>query len=288
MLPFFMIENKKGSNQQPTSKNLNLLTINDYYNRLRSIALSVFKWDGLPESCSERFLEISLYSMGKALFVNDEQYGFLTLRAIPDTTLNFYGESTGYTAEGETLYNKHFNNTECVLIRNNYSELPTDLTLQLFAYRMAEAERTIDVNIKAQKTPKVLTTDEKGKLTMKNIWEQYDGNEPLILTSKEFDMSALKSIDLTAPYVADKLQMRKQNVWCEALTFLGVNNSNITKKERSITDEVNANNEEIDIMAQTMLLTRQQACEQINKMFNLNVSVKKRSLDEKMEVGDGE
>jgi hypothetical protein len=162
-------------------------------------------------------------------------------------------------------------------------ERPTDNSVVLFASRLTEAERTIDTNIKAQKTPVLIRCDDKDRLTMKNLYRDYEGNEPFILGGKSLNLDGLKVLKTDAPFVADKLQNYKHEIWNEALTFFGVNNANSDKRERLITDEVNANNEVISINAQAMLLTRLEACEKINKLYGLDVSVKMRSFEDKEE-----
>jgi hypothetical protein len=200
------------------------------------------------------------------------------MRCTPSGTLNNYDEPISYTAYS-SIYQHEFDRDNCVLIRNNYLERPTDNSVVLFATRLTEAERTIDTNIKAQKTPVLVRCDDKDRLTMKNLYSQYEGNEPFILGSKSLNLEALKVVKTDAPFVADKLQNYKHEIWNEALTFFGVNNANSDKRERLITDEVNANNEVISINAQSMLLTRLEACKAINKRYGLNVNVKMRSFD---------
>ncbi|MDD4438797.1 MAG: hypothetical protein PHS04_12290 [Tissierellia bacterium] len=269
--------------------NINSMTINDYYDRLKTIALSLFEWKGLPDSCNSRFLELTLYTYGRALFIEDPATGFLNMRCVPSGRLNHYDEPVSYTAYS-TIYNREFMRDECVLIRNNLLEKPTENTVLLFAIRLTEAERTIDTNIKAQKTPVLIRCDDKDRLTMQNLYKKYDGNEPFILGGKSLNIDGLKVLKTDAPFVADKLQVYKRQIWNEALTFFGVNNANTEKRERLITDEVKSNEEVIYLNSESMLLTRQQAAEDINKKYGLNVSVEKRNLsvEEIEEKGEGE
>jgi hypothetical protein len=258
---------------------MNSLTAMDYYDRLKLIALSLFKWEGLPESCNVKYLEMCLYTYGRAIFIEDKTLGYLNMKATPSGQLNHYDEPISYTANS-TTYNKRFDRDNCVLIRNNYLERPTDNSVMLFSMRLTEAERTIDTNIKAQKTPVLIRCDDKDRLTMINLYKKFDGNSPFILGSKSLDIDALKVLKTDAPFIADKVQTYKESIWNEALTFFGINNANSDKRERLITDEVNANNEVININAQAMLLTRLEACKEINEKYGLNVTVKLRSFKE--------
>lgn len=259
---------------------LNMAVFSDYYKRLRLLALSLFEWENLPESMNERFLEQCLYWYGKAAIVNDDNLGVINTKCTPSESLNIYGEATEYHCYS-TGYDADFPLDDMVYVRNNLEALPTDATIQLFAQRLYEAERTIDINIKAQKTPVIILCDEKQRLTMKNIYMKYDGNEPVIYGKKGLDIDDIKVLRTDAPFVADKLEEYKRNVWSEALSFLGINNVMTEKKERLVTGEVDANNQMIDLSAQTMLLTRELAAEKFNRLWpGRNISVRQRSYQE--------
>ena len=254
----------------------NMYAFHDYYARLKSIAMSVFEWVNLPDSCNARFLEDTLYHYGRAIFVNDETMSYLNLKVAPNSTLNVYNETLKYTAFS-TGYSKEYDATKCVLIRNNYIEKSTDSTILYYAERIAKIDVAIDVNINAQKTPVLVKCDDKTKLTLENVYRQYDGNKPVIFGHKSLMDNPLEVLKTDAPFVADKLRDEKRALWNECLEFLGVNtNPSDKKKERLIVSEVDSNNEQIDIQADTMLLCRQEACKKINEMFGLNVSVKRR------------
>lgn len=254
----------------------NTFMFHDYYARLKSIALSVFEWEGLPETCSARFLEDCLFHYGAAVFVEDPDMSFLTLKVTCANTLNVYNEPLAYTAFS-TGYHRIFDRNECVYIRNNYIEKSTDSTILIFAEKLAEIDVSATVNIKAQKTPVLVRCDEKTRTSLEAVYNQYEGNRPVVWGTKSLMDKPLEVLKTDAPFVADKLREEKRAVWNEALEFLGLNtNPSDKKKERLIVNEVDANNEQIDIQAETMLLTRQEACEEINKLFGLNVSVKRR------------
>ena len=151
--------------------------------------------------------------------------------------------------------------------------------MELFALRLYEAERTADINIKAQKTPVLLLMDEKQRLTMENIYSQYDGNRPVIFGDKNsLGENVIKAINTQAPFIADKIIDYKKEIWNEALTFLGINNIMVDKKERLITDEANSNNELINLNLQSYLAPRQEACRQFNEKFGFTGTDKEISV----------
>lgn len=259
---------------------LNMAVFSDYYKRLRLLALSVYEWENLPETMNARFLEQCLYWYGKAAIVNDDILGIINTKCTPSESLNIYGDATQYHCYS-TGYDKDFPLDDMVYVRNNLEALPTDTTIQLFAQRLYEAERTIDVNVKAQKTPVIILCDEKQRLTMKNVYMKFDGNEPVIYGKKGLDIDDIKVLRTDAPFVADKLEEYKRNVWSEALSFLGINNVMTEKKERLVVGEVEANNQLIDLSAQVGLLTRQQAADKFNKLYpGHDIKVRQRSYQE--------
>ena len=108
---------------------------------------------------------------------------------------------------------------------------------------------------------------------MLNLYKEFDGNSPVIYGDKALKTSELKVLKTDAPFIADKLYTLKTEIWNEALTYLGINNVNVTKKERLITDEVQRNQGGTLASRNSRLGMRQKACEEINKMFGLNMWV---------------
>ena len=267
----------KSAKRRWQSAELNNKTYIDYYNRLMELALNVFEWENLPPSVDERFLELTLYEMGYCLYFNDEIIGNLALTCTIGGQLDVYRIPVLRRAYAINGYNKMCSTKDSVLIFNNYLHTPTQLTIELFARRLYEIERAIDVNVKAQKTPTLILSSEQQRLTMQNLYMQYDGNEPFIFGDKNMDIEGIKSLKTDAPFVADKLENLKHQIWNEALTFCGIENSNQDKKERLVSDEVGSNYGNIEAQRNVMLNARKQAVKKINTMFGTNIDVHFRS-----------
>lgn len=259
------------------SAQINNQTYIDYYQRLMEFAINMFEWRNLPPTVDERFLELTLYEKGYCLYFNDEVVGNLALTCTIGGMLDVYRIPTERRAFAVNGYNKICTSQDSVLIFNNYLHTPTILTIELFARRLYEIERTIDVNVKAQKTPTLVLASEQQRLTMKNLYMQYDGNEPFIFGDKDMEFDGIKCLKTDAPYVADKLQVLKHQIWNEALTFCGIENSNQDKKERLVADEVGSNYGNIEAQRNVMLNARRQAADKINRMFGTNIEVGFRS-----------
>ena len=256
---------------------INNQTYIDYLDRLKLIATSLFTWEKLDKYAgfgASRFLEQSLYEEGRACFVQDKELGYLALKVNPSDKLNVYNLPIKVIA-WSIGYNKQYKFDDIVYIMNNELQLPTARTLQLMAYRLYETERTIDTNLIAQKTPVLIEGDTKTILTLKNVYMQYSGNTPFIFGNKQFDISnKLNVLKTDAPYLIDKLENHKHNIWNEAMTYLGIDNANTDKKERLITDEVESNNELINYYLNCFYKTRKQACDIINKKYDLDIKIK--------------
>ena len=269
----------------------------DYLERLKKVALSIFEWVNLPASMNSRWLERSLYYMGMATLLKDKQYGFINTNCSSAGYINIYGLPTKlncysfeyqsqrklYTGLNPLLSDKQKENmeyNECILVLNNWEAIPTCSTIELFAYRLYEAEQTAFTNIKAQKTPVMILVDEKQRILMENLYNKYDGNQPFIFGDKNLfnNGNSINALRTDAPFIADKVMEYKKEIWNEALTFLGINNVIVDKKERLITDEANQNNELINLNLQSYLAPRLEACKQFNEKFGLTGTDKEISV----------
>lgn len=263
----------KGKREKWESALLNNRTYLQYYNRLLELAINMYEWKNLPDSVDERFLELTLFSDGMAVFFRDDILGDLCLQCMIGGELDVYRIPIDRTAYATNGYQMRLNSQNSVIIFNNYTHTNSMLDVEMYARRLYEIERTIDVNVKAQKTPLIVRATENQRLTMKNLYMQYDGNEPFIFGDNNLDMDAIKVLPTNAPYVADKLNILKRQIWNEALTYLGIENSNTEKKERLVSDEVNSNLGGVAAQRFCRLNARRKAADQINKMFGLNITV---------------
>ena len=275
---------------------VNDATYIDYLNRFRRIALSMFEWVNLPKSMDARYLEQCLYYNGQASLLFDKKYGFINTKCAGSGYVNIYGlpdrfncYSYGYssmrklyTGLNPLLTDNQFENQknyECVLVMNNFDRTPTAGSMELFAWRLYLAQRTCDVNISGQRFPVMIVGDEKQRLMLENLYNQYNGNQPFIFGNKnQLNDDMLKAIKTDSPYVADKITEYKKEIWNEALTYLGINNISVQKKERLTESESNENNELVNLNLQSMLAPRLEACRQFNEKYGLTGTDKEISV----------
>lgn len=252
---------------------LNNKTYYQYLNRLTELSVSMFEWSGVPEGIDIRFLELALFEDGKAVFFRDDDLGeYLALKCAVNGGFNVYGIPIRRRAYSPTNgYHKELTEKDSVIIYNNFLHKNSYLDVQMFARRLYNLDRIIDINANAQKTPVLVTATPEQRLTMLNLYKEIDGNAPVIFADKNIDLNGIKAVNTQAPYVSDKLYQLKMQIWNEALTYLGISNTNTTKKERMVVDEVQRGMGGVIASRFSRLEERRRACEMINKMFGLNM-----------------
>lgn len=245
-----------------------------YYNRLMELSMSMFEWKNLPDTVDERYLELGLFSSGCMVFFKDDVIGELALNMTYQGGFDIYGEPTRRRAYSRyNQFQTTLDKDNSVIIWNNMLRTNSALDVQMFAYRLYNLDRIVDINANAQKTPVLITCDEKQKLTMKNLYMQYEGNYPVIFGDSNLDIKSLSVLKTDAPFVSDKIYDLKVKIWNEALTYLGISNIDTTKKERMIIDEVIRNQGGTIASRYSRLESRRRAVKKINKMFGLNITV---------------
>lgn len=256
-----------------------------YYNRLMELSMSMFEWKNLPDTVDERYLELGLFSSGCMVFFKDDVIGELALNMTYQGGFDIYGEPTKRRAYSRyNQFQTTLDKNNSVIIWNNMLRTNSALDVQMFAYRLYNLDRIVDINANAQKTPVLITCDEKQKLTMKNLYMQYEGNYPVIFGDNNLDIKSLSVLKTDAPFVSDKIYDLKVKIWNEALTYLGISNINTTKKERMITDEVIRNQGGTIASRYSRLESRRRAIKKINKMFGLNITVDYREDFESTDI----
>lgn len=266
----------------------NNVSNNQYFKRLAELSMTMFDWQNLPDTVDPRFLELTLFFDGQAVFFEDEDLGYLCLQCLTSGNFDVYRIPIERRAIAVNGYNRDLDRENSVIIYNNYLHCNSVTDCIMFADRLYELDRIIEVNAHAQKTPVLIKGSEKQRLSLLNMYQKWDGNEPVIFGDKMLDTNALSVLNTEAPYVADKLYDLKTRIWNEALTYLGISNISIQKKERLITDEATRAMGATIASRYSRLESRRQTCDKINKMFGLNIWVDYREdfreIDDEMVI----
>lgn len=279
----------RGNQQQQEDDYLNDETYLSYMWRLYDLAVSVFEWKNLPAGINERMIERWLLANGMCLFVYDEEIkndpeqrspeGFAMLRMVMNGAFDIYNipkKRQAYTVDPKHAV-MNFDITNSVICFNDNLGIPTFLQLDLYAKTLWQCERSVYTNIAQQKTPRIVKCTEKQRLSLMNLFAQVDGFMPVCWADKDLDLKDVEVLDTTAPYVADKIQIVKHQIWNEALSYLGIENTNTDKRERMVSDEVAGNMGDVEAQRFTRLNSRKQFCKEVNDMFGLNIDCVFRS-----------
>lgn len=259
---------------------LNDLTFRTLFDKYKMICMNEYEWTGLPEGIENRHIERFLFSNGYGCFFKREHGSYMALECSPDGRMNVYGDPTGYRIHGVN-FQTHRPADKCVIIRNNLLALPTEPFVMHYVNKITEAERTMDVNIKACKTPVIFACDDKDLLSFKRMFKEVDGNTPALFVDRGLNLDSIQAFLTGVKFMGNELMDYKRAVESDLLTFIGQDNTPVDKKERLITDEAEANNQLIQSFADLQLEARKKACEEINALFGLSVSVRRREPVEK-------
>ena len=268
------------------SADLNVASYIQYYDRLTELSISMFEWRNLPDTVDPRFLELTLFANGMAVFFKNDADEYLALQCAISGPLDVYRIPIRRRAYAINGFNQELDNTDSVIIYNNMLHKNSMMDVRMFARELYNLDRAISVNANAQKTPILIRCTENERLSLENLYMNYDGNKPVIYGDKQLNPNALTVLKTDAPYVADKLYTLKTQKWNEALTYLGISNVNITKRERLITDEVTRNQGGTIASRYSRLESRRQACAKINEMFGLDIQCDYR--EDYQEIVDAE
>lgn len=251
--------------------------LENYYMRLKMLAISVFEWKNLPNGIDSVYLERILFEQGKAVMFKDvdmmtieKEIPFLALKVALNSRLNVYGIPIYRKAYANNGYQKLLNENNSVIIYDNILHQNLDIIIYTYAQRLANVERIIDVNLNHTRHPFIISTDEKAKEMIEKIFDDISKNKPYVIVDESFSQQFTKGtevLNLNAPFVVDKLMDYKHTLMNEVLTILGIGNSSQDKRERLLSDEMKSVSQLNEAYSQVRLRARKQACEQLKKMF---------------------
>ena len=275
---------KRGIERHKENENeyLNVASYHAWLYKFLNIALSVYEWEGLPAGIDQRQLEMWLLSRGYVIFFYDEALradtgerapeGYAVLQGTAHGEWDLYDIPNDRRVFAPNGFNRELDETNSVIVFHNQLRTPEIFIYEMYARRIAEIDRTIDVNVMSQKTTKVIRCDDKQRLTWKNLAMQYDGNVYTIMADKSVDLSDVEVLDLSSELVALDLDVLKQRYISEALQFAGVESVPPEKRERLVTSEVSGSMGGTEALRFSRLTARRQACDEINRLFGLDVS----------------
>lgn len=270
------------------SEYLNNREYGNWFTKLYNIILASIEWENVPDSIDPRFIEQTLFWQGRAVWFKDDILGDLCLPVINTSVFDWYGNliscrgrSYNYTSDylncGPWNINGEPQEQNAVIIYNNVARLPDLEIILAYAERLSNIDRTIDVNVAAQKTPVLIRCEESERFTLRSVYNDYKGNEPVIFGSKNINPNAITSISTKADFVSQDLFALRKQLLQDCLAYMGIESNVSEKAERVIAGEITANMGQIESYRQTRIYPRQQAVDVINRIFGHNIKVRFRS-----------
>jgi len=243
-----------------------------YFKKYKRLLMSMFTWTNLPDGISSRFIEDKLFYNGIVVFYKSKEMGFFVVSQCSAYGLNDYEEPTGYNTNGVNKIHEFVKAKDCVPIWNDLFIEPSVGNVNFYAKRLSNIQKTFDVNLEQLKNPYIISCAEGQRETVKQVMKQKTDGVPYIFTSDDFDVK-VNVFNLEIKNYTKELEDVKANVENEGLTFFGVDNVNIQKKERLTESEGTQNNQQITLNRNSRLKTRENARDQINAKYGLDVGV---------------
>ena len=249
-----------------------------WYWRLLDMVISLFKWEGLPDTVDRDYLEKVLAGCGFIVWTRDPNDDLRALRGSA-AGFNCYNYPTWTEIANPVLptFKRTFN-LDAILMRNNKFMLPTIPTIREFAYSIAQIDVNMKINLDNLKTTTVFHAKSPQQAKqIKALYEKILNGEPAVITdSEEFSWTSEGKTEVfnpTIPYQVTQLLSDRRTIINDFLTQFGINNVALEKRERLITGEVTGNDQELKIFRDYWLAPRKEAVEKINVMFDTSISV---------------
>lgn len=253
----------------------NLFTLDRWLEHLAQVSIASIEWD-VPDTIDPIYLERELYYHGKVIFFAVEE-GLVALSGFGTSMPNLYGIPVERTVRAKNGFTADLDQTNSVICYNNVTRTPGSVSALSYATRLAELDRIIQLNARAQKTPVLLKAPKEAQLTVENAYGSYDENAEVIRINNDYDPEAISVLNLGVPFQGNELRSLQQSILEEFLRTRGIGSANAGKAERLNTSEVAAGNSGLLVCQRAILLPRLQACNLVNKRFENVLGGKKIS-----------
>ena len=252
----------------------NWITYQMYLRQFLTLAENVFIYDNMPDYIDTAYLNKTLVRQGAiAFFYDDVLEKVLALPYKSIGSLDVYNRPKRIQVYGRNGYTNTLNEGDFVIMYDNNGRYPIYIDILQYAERYANITRTMDINIAQQKTPRIWKTSTEKEKTVKDLANEVDGNIEKIVAYDNINLDDIELILAPAPFVTDKLQDQKDKIWSEFLRLIGISNLSFQKKERNISDEIQAMQGGTIESRYERFEPRKKAIEEINKKFNLQIKV---------------
>lgn len=233
-----------------------------------------FKIDGVPDGWDLDYMLEALFLNGM-LVITDTEAGIVPLKC-GVTGLNIFEHPTEFIIANPVLGSKRgVIDVDGALVKIQYNYGNINNMLDRYASLLAMCDSSIAVNLMNSKVAFIGMAANKAQAeTMKKMYDTISCGEPAVfvngdvVNSEKFYFNHVKE-----NYAADLIQLTKKEIVHEFLTEIGINNANQDKKERLVTDEVRANDEEVFFNVQHWLNNIQEGFDVANILYGLDLKI---------------
>lgn len=276
-----------------------------YYDFLKNISCNILTYENAPKTLNVQLLEWMLRFIGYANIIavdkdniwvqgmpdnftfGNFQFGSLTA---PTNTADFDKYTQTMLAGQKVFALNRFNVKlkECkapfiipLSNKTNWyynSDVTDEKLISRTASLLAEIKASIIANIRMQKTPFLGFTKDKN-LTSKVVFEQLMEGKPFIsIDSSAVDKDGINDLITTFPVQVPNLAQTLSDSWKttfnEFLSFIGLNNISVDKKERLTAAEGTSNDQQVSMALQIYISARQSQIDILNEALGTNIKVK--------------
>ena len=280
-----------GSYSPSTNHSRDTKAFSFYLEYLIQKAISVFEWK-LPETWNRDYFLYVLYAWGYIGVVETNKYGVICQAGVP------YGYDIYYQPTNLIITNPLLKGslqprigTECTVFKLQPDWGGINDLVNYYADMMALCAETASVNLLNSHLSFVFPAKDKASAeTYKKLFDKVAGGEPCVVVDKQLFKEDGTQVweafqqNIGQNYVVDRVLSDMRKIEAMFDTDIGIPNANTDKRERLITDEVNANNIETITRCELWLEQLQKSADDTNAMFGTTISVDWRHDPDKMIV----
>ena len=280
--------NQYNAMRSPSTVHCRNTALVEYYTRyLFQKVISVFEFEGLPEEWADNYFKYVLFGYGVIAVIYTDKYGVICQDCGLSGFDVFYQPTRCIIANPHLPGLKEFKiheNCEIIKLQPDYGSVMDLVTT--YADLMALALETTGANLLNSKLSYVFFAENKTAAeSFKKLYDRVASGEPMAVIDKNLLMEdgtpawQMFTQNVGQNYITDRLLNDMKTLEDQFNTVIGVPNANTQKRERMITDEVNANNVDTQCRVNLWLETMNKDIMQVNKMFGTDIKVKYRYDD---------
>ena len=260
---------------KPNTTPYDAQTFQYYMTFFTNLALSRFKYKGLPEEIRPLAIEEKLLYEGCCVIFRDDVTGMFAV-----TSVSLSGNIDIYNIPEERQaialqYNKFYGKNNSVIIWARPLPIPEIVQIEYHARTLADMKVSRDVNILQQRVPVALEGDNDAQLDQDNFIKKFLMGIPFFRARKGMKQAMnINPIDLKVQPIFKDLDVTISREIMQCLTELGIEGYGQEKAERMVSAETESNAGLIEMARFSCLDQRIRAINAFNKMFGLNASVK--------------